>query len=87
MGYEYEDHKTFIFSEEGQIVFLAIRDKATKFLKEAGAFKMSNVWCSGDSWESMACVDRLVELGEIMELDYPNGTPMAQNRVFVKKGL
>ena len=37
---------------------------------------------SGDSWESMACVDRLVELGEIIEIT-SNMNVMSQDRIFV----
>lgn len=68
--YNYEAEKKKIFTDEGQKLFLSIRDKAQRLLKEAGAFRRSEVTSghSGDSWTMMACVDRMVELGEIVQL-------------------
>jgi hypothetical protein len=36
----------------------------------------------GDSWQRIACVDRLVELGEIREITNPNEVA-GQHRIFV----
>lgn len=36
----------------------------------------------GHDWEALACMDRLVELGELREITGPN--VMGQHRVFVK---
>lgn len=82
MPYSYIEEKPKIFTEQGQIKFLAVRDKAKHLLKESGAVKMYPLLncISGDSWEAMAYVDRLVELGEIREVTA--GTA-AQDRVFV----
>ncbi len=79
--YIYKNERERIFTEEGQVMFLKIRDKIYKFLKMAGAFKMDEAIgnCSGDSWMMLACVDRLVELGEIEEITRDG----RQNRVFV----
>jgi hypothetical protein len=70
MGYDYQKERPSIFTESGQVMFLKIRDRAKYLLREAGAFRMNEViaGCSGSSWEMIACVDRLVELGEIEEL-------------------
>ena len=80
--YNYQNEKTKIFTEEGQIVFLKIRDKTQHLLKQSGAIMMSNIinGISGDSWLHLACVDRLVELGEIEEIT--NGGVAGQYRVF-----
>jgi hypothetical protein len=45
---------------------------------------MEKVLTGGDSWELMACVDRLIELGEISEIE--RGDCPGQYRVFVKPG-
>jgi hypothetical protein len=37
---------------------------------------------SGDSWTMLACMDRLVELGEIREV--PQSGVAGQDRIFVK---
>jgi hypothetical protein len=37
----------------------------------------------GDTWDMLACMDRLVELGEIREVTM-NGDVAGQHRVFVK---
>ena len=70
--YNYKEQRTAIFTEEGQIQFLAIRDKAEKLLKLSGAFMFSHVIIgapsTGSSFDYIACVDRLVELGEIREV-------------------
>jgi len=67
--YDYKTQRKAIFTENGQIMFLAIRDKAKELLAVAGAFREDHVTAGcggGDSWDMLACVDRLVELGEII---------------------
>ena len=81
--YNYYEEKHKMFTEVGQVSFLKVRDAAKRLLEEAGAFKMYCVLkgISGDSWELMSYVDRLVELGEIREI---TGEEVAgQYRVFV----
>lgn len=81
--YNYQTEKQVIFTEEGQKMFLAIRDKVSSLLKQAGAVRMQEAISgqSGLSWEMFACVDRLVELGELREI---TGDVPGQYRVFVK---
>ncbi len=68
--YSYETEKPNLFTEQGQVTFLKIRDRAHKLLAEAGAFRQQEVTagCTGDSFLFIACVDRLVELGEVVEI-------------------
>ena len=82
--YKYEEQKQGIFTESGQEMFLSIRDKSKQLLKQAGCFKMGNVISGqvGDTWQMLACVDRLVELGEIREIEQ-NGAVAGQDRIFV----
>lgn len=82
--YTYEKQKQVIFTEEGQKMFLKIRDHAQKLFASAGAARMQEIMSGaggGDSWDMLACVDRLVELGEIREVT--SGQMTTQFRVFV----
>lgn len=75
MSYNYGTERKYVFTEDGQVVFLQVRDHVAKLLREAGAFQMEKAFqgIKGGygSWEAMACVDRLVELGEIREITPP----------------
>lgn len=81
--YNYNTQRPHLFSEQGQVMFLKIRDNVNKLLKEAGAVMMSRAIssCTGDTWDMLACVDRLVELGEIREIPQDCA---GQHRVFVE---
>lgn len=82
--YEYQKERAGIFTESGQITFLRIRDKVKNLLKLAGAVRMGEAISGvggGSSWTFLACVDRLVELGEIREIT--KGDIAGQDRVFV----
>lgn len=70
MGYCYETQKKELFTDEGQKIFIQIRDNVHRLLSIAGAFRQQEATkgCSGSSWDMIACIDRLVELGEIVEL-------------------
>lgn len=86
MSYNYQVQKKELFTEDGQRILLAVRDEVHRLLEEAGAFMMQRAWrtCGGgDSWTFLAAVDRLVELGEIVELERRCA---GQHRVFVKVG-
>jgi hypothetical protein len=79
VSYSYEKERPGLFTESGQVRFMKIRDRAQLLLKEAGAFRMQEL--GAQSWEDMACVDRMVELGEIVEL---KRNCFAQYRVFAR---
>jgi len=81
--YNYQTERAKIFTEEGQETFLKIRDKVKLLLKQSGAVMLQNAisGVTGDSWMHLACVDRLVELGEIREITKDNVA--GQHRVFV----
>lgn len=87
--YKYVEQKHWIFTEEGQVVFLKIRDEVDKLLSASGAISMLCAIsdASSDPWHDMACVDRLVELGEIVEVErnYPEAV-RAQDRIFTRRG-
>ena len=81
--YDYQNEKANIFTEDRQVLFLRIRDNAKRLIKQAGAVRMREIMqgCGGDSWHMLACVDRLVELGELREVT--QGDVAGQYRVFV----
>lgn len=83
MPYDYQQQRASLFTDEGQRKLLAVRDRVARLLKTAGAVRLQEAIAevTGDSWESLACVDRLVELGEIREI---TGEGVAgQHRVYV----
>lgn len=84
MSYSYETMRSSVFTEDGQVTFLKVRDAAKRLLREAGAVMAEKAiaGCTGDTWTMMACIDRLVELGELREVLNPV-SPWGQHRVFV----
>ena len=89
MSYVYEKEKHGIFTEDGQRLFLAIRDQVNRMLDTSGAVQMGHAASLPDgmgaanSWDMLACVDRLVEIGELREVG--EDTEWGQDRVFVRK--
>lgn len=84
--YNYETQKASLFTDEGQRMFLKIRDKVNKLLDAAGAFTQETAMrgITGDAWDMTACIDRLEELVEIREVG--RSGPFLQHRVFVRGG-
>jgi hypothetical protein len=83
--YRYETERETLFTDEGQRMLLKVRDFVEKTLKTAGAVRMQEAMSAagtGSSWTMLACVDRLVELGEIREITQVGVA--SQYRVFVK---
>lgn len=82
--YNYATEKPKLFTDNGQVLFLEIRDRAHRLVAEAGAVRMDKAigGSTGDSWEMIACVDRMVELGELAEVII-RGEVAGQHRIFV----
>lgn len=81
MSYSYATQRSEIFTEKGQETFLQIRDNAHKLIKRSGAATMVNLAIgAGNSWTLMACVHRLVELGELTSI-WDKGA--GQDEVFI----
>ena len=87
MMYEYSTERAKLFTEEGQVMFLKIRDNVQRLLKEAGAVRaqeaLGNV--CGDGWTMLACLDRLVELREIRRVERAHHVN-AQDEIYVRAG-
>jgi hypothetical protein len=82
-GYDYATQRPSVFTEDGQIMFLQIRDNAARLIAKAGAARLLEIigGVSGNTWDMLACVDRLVELGELREVT--TGSVAGQHRVFI----
>ena len=68
MSYSYETQRPWVFTEEGVKKLLWTRSTAQLHLAESGAVRAGRLLGSGDSWNSMAVVDYLVEIGELMRV-------------------
>lgn len=84
MGYQYQEHRSSVFTEDGQIMFLKIRDNAKALLAKSGAASCEKLisGVTGDGWQMLACVDRLVELKELVEIPNPISSA-GQHRLFI----
>ncbi len=89
MSYSYANERPRLFTEDGQVFFLKVRDATKALIAMSGAFRFDKLSISGgyDSWELMAAIDRLVELGELEECQRPSwaqfkvySTPQRDNR-------
>ena len=86
MSYIYTAEREKLFTDEGQRLFLGIRDNVQSMLQVSGAVRMGEVltlpagYGAAEVWTMMACVDRMVELGELRELPTDG---CGQDRVFV----
>ena len=82
--YDYKKEREKIFTDDGQKLFLEIRDRVHRLLNLSGAVRMNEAihGSCGDSWETLACVDRLVELEEIREIGQ-QAEVVAQHRIFI----
>jgi hypothetical protein len=86
--YNYQQHRHYVLTDDGQRHFIKVRDRVLKLVEETGAITMG---CASrlppgvgaaDSFHSMVCVDRMVELGDLQEIFYKCERYMG--RVFVK---
>ncbi|MBA7703305.1 hypothetical protein ES703_112087 [subsurface metagenome] len=85
MSYNYETQKPKVLTPEGQKMLFEIRARAASLIEQSGAVMLDKA-VSGigvDSWDQLACVDYLVELGELREI--PQSEVMAQHRIFVAR--
>lgn len=83
MVYDYREQRKNLFTDEGQRMFLKMRDTAQRLIKQAGVVRLDKMMAgvSGDTWDMMACADRLVELEEVLEI--PNtASTWGQHRLF-----
>lgn len=91
MGYVYAEQRPRIFTEEGQRVYLAVRDAARELLAVAGAARVGELIDASckklgaiDTWEALACIEHMKETGWLMEV---GDSAVTQHRVFVSRAL
>ena len=81
--YNYEVEKeSLLASDSGVKMFLKINNTAMETIKRCGVVYMSDAIAGnyGSTWKMFACIDRLVELGEIREIT--QGDVDQMNRIF-----
>ncbi len=85
MPYSYIAEKEKLFDETSQKRFLSIRDRVNRLIDNTGAVSMGAAISgeTGHIWNLMACVDRLVEIGEIHEVQMTHPV-RGQDRLFFK---
>lgn len=85
--YDYAKEKSRLFTDDGQVMFLQIRDRVRELLAVAGAVRVVEalMTSTGDSYLMLACLDRMVELGEIRLVQQP--CVATQERVYVRGSL
>lgn len=87
--YNYEEQKQTLFTDKGQRLFIGIRDSVKQKIKLSGAvtlgcaMKLPAGTGAADSWEMMACIDRMVELEELREIQTNGAGQDRQDRIFV----
>lgn len=84
MSYDYKAERPHLFTEDGVVMFTKIRDEAFRLCRLAGcvrADKLMNKAGGGSTWLMIACMDRLIELGELVEVTATNSV-MGQHRIF-----
>lgn len=83
MSYDYQEQRPRLFTDEGQRMFLKMRDTTRNLIRKAGVARMDKMMAglTGVVWDMMACADRMVELGELHEIPNPLSTA-GQYRLF-----
>jgi hypothetical protein len=81
--YSYEAEKPRLFTEDGSVTYTQVRDAVHALLRQAGAFRQDHLRVAGDTWTTLACLDRMVELGELVKLR-PEGSCWGQYQVYAR---
>jgi len=88
MIYNYEEYKPNLLDKKELRRFLEIRDIVKDEIDSVGMMVMGAVMMRalGDTWKTMACVEMLVEIGEIIETTQKSET-WAQEREFIRNNF
>lgn len=82
MSYDYQKMHKEVFTNDGIRTLFNVRAKIKSALQIAGAVMAIKVITGpGDAWIGTACLDYLVELGEIREVEQEDC--FLQHRIFV----
>jgi hypothetical protein len=88
MNYNYNEQKPYVLSDDGSADVIRIKNFIDEAIADYGAVRMQEImdrckFATCDTWEMMACVDRLVELKQISEVTR-NISVAGQHRIFTK---
>ena len=88
MIYNYEEYKLNLLDKEELRHFLKVRDIVKDEIDSVGMMVMGAVMirACGDILKTMACVEMLVEIGEIIETTQKSET-WAQEREFIRNNF
>jgi len=88
MIYNYEEYKPNLLDKEELRHFLKVRDIVKDEIDSVGMMVMGAVMirACGDILKTMACVEMLVEIGEIIETTQKSET-WAQEREFIRNNF
>lgn len=83
MPYQYQTECPRLFEPDGNSCLAAIRAQALRTIDRYGSVMITSCWdgCPGDTHFILACLDWMVEQGELIDLSVP-GVGMAA-RIFV----
>ncbi len=80
MSYSYIVERPWTLTDDGQKKLFEVFAKARRLCADAGAVRCDKILGTGNTWQSLAAIDRLIELGELREVPT---TGAAQYRIFV----
>lgn len=83
MSYSYQTERPYVFTEPGVADLIKIRDNVKRLCDLAGCVRTDKALAAltGDSWNHLACLDYLIERGDIRCI---TGRDLAaQHQVFV----
>ena len=81
--YNYQTERAKLFTERGMTLFVKVRDLALELLETQNSFIGEDIRVSNcDSWTIQACIDYLVERGEIQHSG--NHGPFLQHTRYIR---
>lgn len=83
--YNYQEEKSRLYTDEGIKMLLKAKDHVQKLLKVSGAARCGEIiqgLGGGDTFMMLACIDKLVEEGEILEVKQVKRV-RGQNQIYV----
>jgi hypothetical protein len=88
MSYAYTTQRANLFTDPGQKLYVGMRDHVLALVNKAGAVRSGEAMTlppgvgAADSWDMLAVLDRMVELGDLREIQQ-SGYVAGQHRIFV----
>jgi len=87
MSYDYQREKGYTLTDEGSKEVIKLKNYIDNIIDKSGVMTaeacMEGCNC-GTNWQQLACIDRLVEIGELFEVNLGYEELMGQARIFAK---